>query len=186
MRATPLWLLGCIFASAPFLVYGVSTINWTFYAPGAGGKIEGKFEAASKDASGNAAIHTLDDVRSGASRYVTLSSASKDRATSTPTSARSPMRAHKIGRCTHSPMWLDMFTIPVARSTAIVHAKHYHNIATVLPIRKRWILQSVISPAGARFRRRISSIRIQIVLLHSGNRLLGYLQAPIQVAPVAE
>jgi len=59
----------------PLAALAANTINWTFYAPGAGGKIEGGFDAAFPDASGHDVLHTLDDVRSGASPYVTLASA---------------------------------------------------------------------------------------------------------------
>lgn len=54
-----------------------NSINWTFYGPGAAGKMQGPMIASQKDAEGlSTGIRTLDDVRLGRSRYVTLASAS--------------------------------------------------------------------------------------------------------------
>lgn len=53
-----------------------NTINWTFYGPGAAGWMQGPMTASAKDFEGSSnAIHTLDDVRTGKSKYVTLASA---------------------------------------------------------------------------------------------------------------
>ncbi len=51
-------------------------INWTFYGPGAGGKMQGSMSAATNNLEGTNVIRTLDDVRTGKSKYVTLASAS--------------------------------------------------------------------------------------------------------------
>ncbi len=54
-----------------------NSINWTFYGPGAAGWMQGPMTASQKDAEGSSnGIHTLDDVRTGKSKYVTLASAS--------------------------------------------------------------------------------------------------------------
>ncbi len=54
-----------------------NSINWTFYGPGAAGKMQGPMIASQKDAEGlSTGIRTLDDVRLGRSHYVTLASAS--------------------------------------------------------------------------------------------------------------
>lgn len=62
-----------------FLLFGraeaASTVNWTFYGPGAGGRMQGSMSAASKNLEGTNVIRTLDDVRTGKSKYVTLASA---------------------------------------------------------------------------------------------------------------
>jgi hypothetical protein len=63
-----------------FLMLGkaeaANAINWTFYGPGAGGKMQGGMSAASNNLEGTNVIRTLDDVRTGKSAYVTLASAS--------------------------------------------------------------------------------------------------------------
>ncbi|MEY4747343.1 MAG: hypothetical protein RLZZ416_392 [Candidatus Parcubacteria bacterium] len=48
------------------------TARVTCYAPGAGGNIEGPFATSRPDRDGRAIPHTLDDVRFGRSKYVTL------------------------------------------------------------------------------------------------------------------
>ena len=62
-----------------FLIFGraeaANSINWTFYGPGAGGKMQGSMSAASNNLEGTNVIRTLDDVRTGKSKYVTLASA---------------------------------------------------------------------------------------------------------------
>ena len=71
-----LLLLGATFALLPIVVFSAETINWTFYAPGAAGKMQGGGTTAHADASGRAGVlHTLDDIRRGASPYVTIASA---------------------------------------------------------------------------------------------------------------
>lgn len=67
--------------TALFLLYSnaeaANTINWTFYGPGAAGWMQGPMTASQKDLEGKSnGIHTLDDVRTGKSKYVTLASAS--------------------------------------------------------------------------------------------------------------
>ncbi len=59
--------------------YAANTINWTFYGPGAKGRMQGPMTAASNNLEGNNSIRTLDDVRTGKSKYVTLASANSMR-----------------------------------------------------------------------------------------------------------
>lgn len=70
-------LLSALLAVLPCTVSAADKINWTFYAPGASGWMQGPMKAAYPDAGGSSnGIHTLDDVRTGKSTYVTLASAS--------------------------------------------------------------------------------------------------------------
>ncbi|MCE9541088.1 hypothetical protein K8R03_00840 [Candidatus Kaiserbacteria bacterium] len=76
LLSAPFLFAFTIFFFAPVPINAAESINWTFYAPGAAGWMQGGLTAAAKDASGATnAIHTLDDVRTGASKYVTLASA---------------------------------------------------------------------------------------------------------------
>lgn len=63
------------FLALPISVFAADDINWTFYAPGGGGKIEGGFETSRPNLEGQSIPRTLDDVRLGKSKYVTLASA---------------------------------------------------------------------------------------------------------------
>ncbi len=69
------YLIAITIAAIPVAVSALGSINWTFYAPGAGGQIQGSMQAAYPDPNGGTIIHTLDDVRTGKSPYVTLASA---------------------------------------------------------------------------------------------------------------
>lgn len=64
-----------ILLSAPLFAEAAATIVWTFYGPGAGGRMQGGFETSRPNREGQRIPRTLDDVRTGRSRYVSLASA---------------------------------------------------------------------------------------------------------------
>lgn len=67
--------LGALLCAVPLVAGASQSINWTFYGPGAAGKMQGGMSAAAKGPDGSNVIRTLDDVRTGKSKFVTLASA---------------------------------------------------------------------------------------------------------------